>query len=99
MSEPGQIVPGSRVTLHLSILLEDGTEAISTFGEEPLSVTMGDGTLQPGLELAIYGLAAGDQQTLNLLPEQAYGLRDLALIQQMPRTDFGAEFTPEPGQI
>jgi FKBP-type peptidyl-prolyl cis-trans isomerase SlpA len=99
MSEPAQILPGGQATLHLSILLEDGTEALSTFGEEPVSLTLGDGTLQPGLELAIYGLSAGDRQTLNLLPEQAYGLRDPALIQQMPMTDFSTDFTPEPGQI
>ncbi|MDJ0738165.1 MAG: FKBP-type peptidyl-prolyl cis-trans isomerase [Gammaproteobacteria bacterium] len=99
MSEAPQILPGSRVTLHLSIRLEDGTEALSTFDEEPVTLTLGDGTLQPGLELAIYGLSAGDRQTLNLLPEQAYGLRDPALIQQMPMTDFGGEFVPEVGQI
>jgi FKBP-type peptidyl-prolyl cis-trans isomerase SlpA len=60
---------------------------------------MGDGTLQPGLELALYGLKAGDRQTLNLMPEQAYGLRDPALIQHMPLTDFDTGFTPEVGQI
>ena len=94
-----QILPGCPVTLHLSIALEDGTEAISTFGEEPVSLTMGDGTLQPGLELALYGLRAGDTQTIQLLPEQAYGLRDPGLIQYMPMTDFDADFTPETGQI
>lgn len=94
-----QILPGCPVTLHLSIALEDGTEAISTFGEEPVSLTMGDGTLQPGLELALYGLRAGDTQTIQLLPEQAYGLRDPGLIQYMPMTDFDAAFTPETGQI
>ena len=99
MSEPAQILPGGQVTLHLSIGLEDGTEALSTFGEEPVSLTLGDGTLQPGLELAIYGLSAGDRQTLNLLPEQAYGLRDPGLIQYMPMSDFSADFTPEAGQI
>ena len=96
---PAEIVPGSAVTLHLSICLEDGTEAISTFDEEPVELQMGDGTLQPGLELAIYGLKAGDTQTLNLLPEQAYGLRDPSLIQYMPLSDFDAGFTPEKGQI
>ena len=99
MSDPAQILPGSQVTLHLSLALEDGTEALSTFGEEPVTLTVGDGTLQPGLELAIYGLGAGDRQTLNLMPEQAYGLRDPALIQEMPRTDFPADFDPQPGQI
>lgn len=99
MSGGQEILPGCPVTLHLSIALEDGSEAISTFGEEPVELTMGDGTLQPGLELALYGLRPGDTQTLSLLPEQAYGLRDPGLIQYMPMTDFEASFTPEVGQI
>lgn len=99
MSGGPEILPGSRVRLHLAITLEDGSEALSTFGEEPVDLTMGDGTLRPGLELALYGLRAGDTQTLNLLPEQAYGLRDPGLIQYMPMTDFDGGFTPEVGQI
>ena len=99
MSTSTEILPGSHVTLHLAIRIEDGTEAISTFDEEPVELQMGDGTLRPGLELALYGLKAGDRQTLNLLPEQAYGLRDPSLIQQMPLSEFEAAFTPEIGQI
>lgn len=99
MSAGQEILPGCPVTLHLSIALEDGTEAVSTFGEDPVELQMGDGTLQPGLELALYGLKAGDTQTLNLLPDQAYGPRDPELIQYMPLTDFDGEFTPETGQI
>jgi FKBP-type peptidyl-prolyl cis-trans isomerase SlpA len=94
-----EILPGCPVTLHLSIALEDGTEAVSTFGEDPIQLRMGDGTLQPGLELAIYGRKAGDTQTLSLLPDQAYGPRDPDLIQHMPLSDFNGEFTPEVGQI
>jgi FKBP-type peptidyl-prolyl cis-trans isomerase SlpA len=99
MSADQEIFPGCPVTLHLSIALEDGTEAVSTFGEEPVDLQMGDGTLQPGLELALYGLKAGDTQTLKLLPDQAYGPRDPGLIQYMPMSDFDGEFTPETGQI
>ena len=99
MSEPAEILPGSPVTLHLSISLEDGTEAISTFGEDPVALEMGDGTLQPGLELALYGLKAGDTQTLKLMPEQAYGLRDPSMIHSMPLTEFDAGFVPEAGQV
>ena len=99
MSTGQEILPGCPVTLHLSISLEDGTEAVSTFGEDPVDLQMGDGTLQPGLELALYGLRPGDTQTLNLLPDQAYGPRDPGLIQYMPMSDFDGEFTPEAGQI
>lgn len=94
-----RIGPGSRVTLHLALTLADGTEALSTFGEEPLSCVMGDGTLSEGLELALYGLRAGDTEALELGPGQAYGLPDADLIQTLPRSDFPADLEPEPDHV
>jgi len=99
MSSTREIVPGSAVTLHFSLSLPDGTEAISTFGEEPLHFHVGDRTFQPAMELALYGLKAGDEQTLTLTPAQAYGEPDPSLIQQMPLSDFPDELPPEPEQI
>ncbi|RMG35285.1 MAG: peptidylprolyl isomerase [Gammaproteobacteria bacterium] len=98
MSNPQEIVPGAAVTLHFSLSLPDGTEAISTFGEEPLRFVMGDQTFQPGMELALYGLKAGDEQTLTLTPEQAYGEPEPGLVHRLPLGDFG-DMAPEPGQI
>lgn len=94
-----EIVTGSEVTLHFRITLPDGTEALSTFGEEPLTVVIGDGTLRGGLELALYGLKAGDTQRLTLEPDQAFGFHDEALIHQMPRSDFPDDMTLEEGQV
>jgi FKBP-type peptidyl-prolyl cis-trans isomerase SlpA len=94
-----RIGPGSRVTLHLSLALPDGTEALTTFDEEPLSVIMGDGTLPPGLELALYGLEPDDDQTLELEPHQAYGARDPENVHSMPRSDFTPDMDLEPGLI
>jgi len=94
-----EIVPGSQVTMHFSLSLPDGTEAISTFEEEPLSFAMGDNTLQPGLELGLYGLKAGDSQTLILTPEQGYGEHDPNMVYTMPLSDFPADMQPEVGQI
>jgi FKBP-type peptidyl-prolyl cis-trans isomerase SlpA len=99
MTDSHEILPGSAVTLHLRILLEDGSEVLSTFDEDPVSLVMGDGTLQPGLELALYGLKANDTQTLNLMPDQAYGPRNPALIHHLPRSDFDTDFEPEAGQV
>jgi len=90
---------GSTVTLHLSIALEDGRIAESTFEGEPHTFTMGDGSLLPGLEMALYGLRPGDTQHLVLHPEQAFGLRDSARIHIMPRTSFTDNFSLEPGLI
>ena len=89
----------SSVILHLSLTLEDGTVAESTFGDEPLSFVMGDGTLVRGLELGLYGLRPGDTQRLVLYPEQAFGLRDPDKIHRMPRADFDDDMVLEPGVI
>ena len=89
----------STVTLHLSLTLEDGSVAETTFDDEPLTFTMGDGTLVHGLELGLYGLRPGDSQRLTLHPEQAFGRRDPGKVHTLPRTDFGADIEPEPGLI
>ena len=93
------ISPGSTVTLHLSLTLEDGTVAESTFDDEPLTLTMGDGSLAEGLELGLYGLRPGNTQRLELYPEQAFGLHDPGKVHQLPRTDFDAALVLEPGSI
>ena len=79
--------------------LEDGTVAESTFDDEPLTFTLGDGTLIEGLELALYGLRSGDRQRLSLFPEQAFGLRDPGKVHRLPRADFPADMLLEPGCI
>jgi len=89
----------STVTLHLSLTLKDGTVAESTFDGEPLTFTMGDGSLVVGLELGLYGLRAGDRQRLELYPEQHFGLHDPAKVHQMARSEFGAGITLQPGVI
>ena len=93
------VSPESTVTLHLSLTLEDGTVAESTFDDAPLTFTLGDGTLVEGLELGLYGLRAGDTQRLSLFPEQAYGLRDPEKVHFLPRTDFPADMALEPGCV
>ena len=93
------ISPASTVTLHLSLTMKDGTVAESTFDDEPLTLTMGDGSLAEGLELGLYGLRPGDTQRLELYPEQAFGLRDPGKVHQLPRADFAAEIALEPGLV
>jgi len=90
---------GCRVTMHYALRLADGMEADSSFGEEPATFVMGDGTLDEGLELALYGLRPGSLQTLTLIPGQAFGARREEAIQWMDRAVFPADISPEPGQI
>ncbi len=90
---------GCRVTMHYALRLADGMEVDSSFGAGPLTFVMGDGTLDAGLELALYALRAGSRQTLTLMPGQAFGERREDAIQWMDLDAFPAGIAPEPGQI
>ncbi len=94
-----EITHGSEVTLHFTLSTLDGTEAASTFGEEPSTLIIGDGGMVQGLEMALYGLKPGDRQTLTLEPGQAYGPRDEEKIHSVPRASFPGEMELEPGLI
>lgn len=93
------IYHGSKVSMHFTISLEDGTVAETTQGEDPLQFVMGDETLIEGLELALFGLKAGDKQSLKIGPETAYGYPDPENIHPMERTDFPEDMTLKRGMI
>lgn len=89
----------STVVMHSTITLEDGTVADTTVGAEPLRFAMGDGSLVTGLELALFGLKAGDRQSLRIGPADAFGFRDEQNIHWMERAEFPADMALEPGLI
>ena len=94
-----QITIGSRVTMHFSLSFADGMMVESSFDDEPVSFVVGDGTLDKGLELAIIGLRDGDEQTLTLMPGQAFGERDEQGLKEVERSQFPQDMTLEPGMI
>jgi FKBP-type peptidyl-prolyl cis-trans isomerase SlpA len=85
--------------MHFSLTLEDGTVAEDSFNAEPLQFTMGDGSLNEGLELGLYGMQAGDEEILHMSPEQTFGFHDPDNIHEMARSDFDADMPLEEGMI
>lgn len=73
-NEEIRIQDGSKVDLHFSVSIENGVEIDNTRNrEEPVSLVIGDGSLLPGFEKALFGLRAGDRRTVHLPPEDAFG--------------------------
>lgn len=95
---PG-IQRGSRVRLHLEILLADGTPALSSFGEEAMEVTLGDGTLAPGLEDLLMELDTGADERILADGSELYGPRDETKTHWLPRSDFPPELNLVRGQV
>ncbi|MCU0836562.1 MAG: FKBP-type peptidyl-prolyl cis-trans isomerase [Chromatiaceae bacterium] len=93
------VTPGCGLRLHLEIRLPDGTAAISTFGEEPLELRLGDGTLVPALEQLLLGLTEGSETHLLADGSDLYGPREEGKVHWMARSDFPADMDPAPGQV
>lgn len=94
-----EIGPGRRVTLHFRMILEDGTVADETPPDEPLVFTVGDGSLVPGLEAMLTGMAAGESANLLVMPDEAFGFRDADNVHTLPREQFPADMPLEPGTV
>lgn len=93
------ITPGSRVRLHLAIFLEDGTEAISTFDEEPMELTLGDGTLTSGTEALLIGMSAGAEEQILADGSQLFGTWSEEKLHWLAHEDFPEGECPEPGTL
>ncbi len=85
--------------MNFTIRLEDGTIAESTEADDPMCFVMGDGMLVGGLELALYGLCAGEKQTLTIGPENTYGYRDPENIHPVDKAEFPAEMALAKGVV
>ncbi|MEM9623384.1 MAG: peptidylprolyl isomerase [Pseudomonadota bacterium] len=85
-----RIQPGSRVTLHFSLILPDGQEIDSTRNGKPASFTMGDGSLLPGFEDVLLGKQAGFAEQILLPPADAFGEHNPANVQLIDRQRFAA---------
>ncbi|WP_444929596.1 peptidylprolyl isomerase [Microbulbifer sp. SSSA002] len=88
-----------RVTLHFSLKLDDGTEVDSTFKGDPASFSVGDGSLLPGFEKALFGLQAGDEAEIEIPPEVGFGQRNPENLQKVRRDTFSPDMALEPGLV
>ena len=93
------ISEGTRVTLNFALVLDDGSEVDSNFEKEPASFDVGDGSLLPGFERALFGLKSGDKATLEILPEEGFGQPNDINLQRIKRDQFDADSELEEGMV
>ena len=100
MSNLAVITHNSRVVMHFSIKLEDGSAADSSkVHGKPARFQMGDGNLTPNFEKHLLGLKAGDEREFTLAPEEAFGQPLDENIYQVDAAKFSAETPAEVGSI
>jgi peptidylprolyl isomerase len=94
-----QAKSGDTVRIHYSGFLMDGTIFDSSLEGEPFEFTLGDGSVIPGFDAALVGMAAGDEKTMAIPPERAYGPRDEDLVAEIARAQMPPEIEPQVGSI
>lgn len=77
------------VTLEFTVKNADTNEVIETSkGGEPLLYIHGHSNIVPGLESALAGKKVGESYEVLVTPEEGYGVRDEALVQEVPLAAF-----------
>lgn len=84
---------GDTVRVHYTGTLDDGTVFDSSRERDPLEFVMGKGMMIPGFEKALDGRNVGDEVTVTIPPEEAYGDVDPELIFTVSRAQL-AEHIP-----
>ena len=92
-----QAKSGDTVRIHYTGTLDDGTEFDSSAGRDPLEFALGGGQVIPGFDAAVDGMTVGENKSVTIPADQAYGERHEQLVQQVPRDALPDEIKPEVG--
>jgi peptidylprolyl isomerase len=90
--------PGKTVSVYYTLRLSDGTVYGASRNYKPLTFTVGQGEVIPGLEEAVQGMEPGSTRRVSIPHEKAYGNWDRQLLFEVPRTRFHQSINPRIGQ-
>jgi len=77
---------GDRVQIHYTGRLPDGRVFDSSRERDPLEFEAGSRDVIPGISHAVVGMQEGQERTVTVAPEDGFGPRNEAMVQEVPRT-------------
>ena len=92
-----QAKSGDTVRIHYTGTLNDGTQFDSSEGRDPLEFALGSGQVIPGFDKAVEGMSVGDNKSVSIEPEEAYGQKHEQLVQDVPKSALPQDMDPEVG--
>jgi FKBP-type peptidyl-prolyl cis-trans isomerase 2 len=93
-----QAKSGDTVRVHYTGRLEDGSVFDSSEGREPLEFVLGAQQVIPGFEAAVDGLSPGEERSVSIPADRAYGPRREEMVLTVGRDQFPDGIRPEVGQ-
>ncbi len=92
------LTTGTKVLVHYTGTLDDGTQFDSSRDREPLEVVLGQGMVIPGFEQAIMGMEPGQTITVTIPEDEAYGPHNEEMILRVPKSSFPPEIPTTVGE-
>ncbi len=90
---------GQRARVHYTAKLKNGKTIGSSRGSQPLSFTIGKGKLLKGLEKGMIGMQVGGMRSIEISPEQGFGLRNETLVMRLDRSKLPDNVMLEKGRV
>jgi len=87
------------VSFHYTLTDEQGELVESSRDKQPMTYLHGANNIIPGMEKAMAGRETGDQFSVTVPPEDAYGTRSEANIQRVPLKRLGNIQRPKVGDV
>jgi FKBP-type peptidyl-prolyl cis-trans isomerase 2 len=88
------IEKGKRVTFHYTLSVDDKVVQTSE-GQEPLSYTHGSGQIIPGLAAEMEGMNEGEEKSVLVAAEDAYGKVDPNAFKELPKSSLPEGLDPK----
>lgn len=93
-----QAKKGDTVRVHYTGKLDDQEVFDSSEGRDPLEFTLGTGQVIPGFDQAVEGMIVGEERSVTIPADEAYGPRRENMTATVPRDQFPPGVEPEVGQ-
>lgn len=88
---------GDEIVITYTVRTDDGRVVGGTDREEPQTLTLGGGDLIPRVDKGLTGMNPGEEKTVTVPPEEAFGPRRKELVMELPRERLNGIDEPKPG--
>lgn len=88
---------GDSVKVHYTGKLTNGNIFDTSSNREPLGFVLGDGNMIKGFDAAVYGMKVGDQKSVTIPSQEAYGEKRDDMMMDVPLSQVPANIKPEVG--
>ena len=96
--EAKSVKSGDKIKVHYTGKFKDGTVFDSSREREPLEFTIGADQLIKGFDASVRGMEVGEQKTVEIPQEEAYGKKAKSAVVVVKKTEFPDNITPAVGQ-